>query len=177
MHQINRLIFCLPCSFSFYDGKSEIASLVFTSRDGRVVRQSTQRPSEWGLQGHGPSDTKEWQSTYLSPIRAHQRVWKTRMADPNPRLAWVSLWHLVPTPTSQRMQFSCQAGKFVHESAFIATRSRFLEVRVIQTLSGKGVLVLLVYNSDVVPLFPGILLLLQVPPFTFGPPSNCLHDN
>ena len=37
MHQINRLIFCLPCSFSFYDGKSEIASLVYTSRDGRVV--------------------------------------------------------------------------------------------------------------------------------------------
>ena len=52
----------------------------------------------------------------------------------------------------------------------------FLEVRVFHTLSGKGVLVLLVYNSDVVPLFPGILLLLQVPPFTFGPPVNCHHD-
>ena len=29
--------------------KKWIASLVYTSRDGRVVRQSTQRPSEWGL--------------------------------------------------------------------------------------------------------------------------------
>ena len=35
---------------------------------------------------------------------------------------------------------------------------------------------LLVYNSGVVRLFPGILLLLQVPLFTFGLSSDCLHD-
>lgn len=34
----------------------------------------------------------------------------------------------------------------------------------------------LVYNSCVVPIFTGILLLLQVLQFTFSPPSNCLHD-
>ena len=34
----------------------------------------------------------------------------------------------------------------------------------------------LVSTSGAVLLIPGILLLLKVPPFTFGAPSYCLHD-
>ena len=54
----------------------------------------------------------------------------------------------------------------------IGNAADFLKSELSRRFFCNGVLVLLLYNSGVVRLFPGISLLLQVPPFTFGPSSK-----